>query len=112
MPVASVTTESTAGIAAQSATQEMSAEGYREQSSQRWALRELCDFLFTYPNMEMSADECEALAVAAISGHAQAEFMVGSVFDAAGETDRAMDWYWRSAGRDYLPAMLQIVAVR
>jgi hypothetical protein len=76
------------------------------------ALRELCNFLFTFPNMEMSEDDCAALAAAALSGHAEAEFMVGSVFDAAGETARAMDWYWRSASRDYLPAMLQLFAIR
>jgi hypothetical protein len=82
------------------------------QRSMSAALRELCHFLFNFPNIQMSRDECEALAVAAISGHAAAEFMVGSVFDAAGETSRAMDWYHRSASREYLPAMLQIVAVR
>jgi hypothetical protein len=75
-------------------------------------LRELCRFLTSFPNIQMTEAECEALAVAAISGHAEAEFMVGSVFDAAQETDRAMEWYHRSASRDYLPAMLQLVAVR
>jgi len=76
------------------------------------ALRELCGFLFHFPNMEMSEDECAALAAAALSGEAEAEFMVGTVFDAAGETAQAMDWFWRSANRDYLPAMLQLIAVR
>jgi hypothetical protein len=75
-------------------------------------LRELCHFLSTFPNIQMSTDECEALAVAAISGHAEAEFMIGSVFDAANEPARAMEWYFRSASRDYLPAMLQLFAVR
>ena len=75
-------------------------------------LRELCRFLSSFPNIQMSEPECAALAVAAISGHAEAEFMVGSVFDAAGETPRAMEWYHRSASRDYLPAMLQLVALR
>jgi hypothetical protein len=38
--------------------------------------------------------------------------MVGSVYDAADEPGRAMEWYSRAAGRDYLPAMLQLFAVR
>jgi hypothetical protein len=75
-------------------------------------LRELCRFLSSFPNIQMSEEECEALAVAAVSGHAEAEFMVGSVFDAADEPARAMEWYFRSASRDYLPAMLQLFAVR
>jgi hypothetical protein len=82
------------------------------QRSMSAALRELCHFLVTFPNIQMSHAECEALAVAAISGHAEAEFMIGSVFDAAGEDERARDWYWRAASRDYRPAMLQLVAVR
>jgi hypothetical protein len=76
------------------------------------ALRELCRFLCSFPNIQMSEEECEALAVAAISGHAEAEFMIGSVFDAADRPQQAMEWYWRSASRDYLPAMLQLFAVR
>jgi hypothetical protein len=75
-------------------------------------LRELCRFLSTLPNIQMSEEECEALAVAAISGHAEAEFMIGSVFDAADEPARAMEWYFRAASRDYMPAMLQLLAVR
>jgi hypothetical protein len=75
-------------------------------------LRELCRFLSSFPNIQMSEEECEALAVAAISGHAEAEFMIGSVFDAADEPARAMEWYFRSANREYLPAMLQLFAVR
>ncbi len=76
------------------------------------SLRELCHFLTGFPDIQMSEEECEALAVAAISGHAEAEFMIGSVFDAAGESARAMEWYSRSANRDYLPAMLQLFALR
>jgi hypothetical protein len=86
-----------------------------EANSQRslsTTLRELCRFLTSFPNIQMSEDECEALAVAAISGHAEAEFMIGSVFDAADEPARAMEWYFRSASREYLPAMLQLFAVR
>jgi hypothetical protein len=76
------------------------------------SLRELCSFLSGFPNIQMSEEECKALAVAAINGHAEAEFMIGSVFDAAEEPARAMEWYFRSASRDYLPAMLQLCAVR
>jgi hypothetical protein len=54
----------------------------------------------------------EALAVAAVSGHAEAEFMVGSVFDAAGEIPCAMEWYRRAALRNYIPAVLQMYAIR
>jgi hypothetical protein len=75
-------------------------------------LRELCQFLTGFPNIQMSEDECEALAVAAISGHAEAEFMIGSVYDAADEPVHAMEWYHRAASRDYLPAMLQLFAIR
>ena len=75
-------------------------------------LRELCHFLTTFPHIQMNEDECEALAVAAVSGHAEAEFMVASVYDAAGENERAIEWYSRSAERKYLPAMLQLMAVR
>lgn len=75
-------------------------------------LRELCHFLTSFPHIQMTADDCEALAVAAVSGQAEAEFMVGSVYDAADEPGRAMEWYSRAAGRDYLPAMLQLFAVR
>lgn len=75
-------------------------------------LRELYRLLSSFPNLQMSEQECAALAIAAISGHAEAEFMVASVFDAAGETARATEWYLRSASRDYLPAMLQLYALR
>ncbi len=75
-------------------------------------LRELCRFLCAFPNIQMNEEDCQALAVAAVSGHAEAEFMVASVFDAAGESARAMEWYYRSASRDYLPAMLQLFALR
>ncbi len=87
----------------------------KEETSQRTlsaTLRELCRFLTSFPKIQMSEQDCEALAVAAISGHAEAEFMIGSVFDAADEPARAMEWYSRSASREYLPAMLQLFAVR
>ena len=75
-------------------------------------LGELCRFLCAFPNIQMTEEDCQALAVAAVSGHAEAEFMVASVYDAAGENERAIEWYSRSAERKYLPAMLQLMAVR
>ncbi len=81
----------------------------RDLSAKLW---ELCRFLSAFPNIQMSQQECEALAIAAISGHPEAEFMIGSLFDAADEPARANEWYFRAATRDYLPAMLQLFAVR
>jgi hypothetical protein len=74
-------------------------------------LDELCGFLASFP-IQMSSRECEALVAAAIGGHPEAEFMVGCVFDAADDPARAREWYFRSASHDYLPAMLQLFAVR
>jgi hypothetical protein len=76
------------------------------------ALDELCGLLSSFPTIQMSPQQCEALADAAISGQAEAEFLVGCVFDAADESSRALEWYFRSASRDYLPAMLQLLAAR
>ena len=90
-------------------TPEMDANSHKCLSA---TLRELCHFLTNFPGIQMSEDECEALAVAAVSGHAEAEFMIGSVFDAAEEPAQATMWYARAAARDYLPAMLQLLAVR
>jgi hypothetical protein len=87
----------------------------RESSSHKAlsaTLRELCRFLSSFCNIQLSEPECSALAIAAVSGHPEAEFMVGSVFDAAGDPARAMEWYHRSASRDYQPAMLQLFALR
>jgi hypothetical protein len=80
-------------------------------------LHELCRYLAaspTVPSSEvpLSEEECAALAAAALGGHPEAEFLVGSLFDAANAPARAMEWYRRSASRDYLPAMLQLFAVR
>jgi hypothetical protein len=75
------------------------------------SLDELCGLLSSFP-IQMSPKEREAVAVAAISGHAEAEFMVGCVFDAADQPARAMEWYFRSASHDYVPAMLQLIALR
>lgn len=60
----------------------------------------------------MSEAECEALAAAALGGDPKAEFTIGTVFDAAYDDGRAREWYFRAAARDYLPAMLQLCAVR
>jgi len=75
-------------------------------------LDELCGLFSSFPSIQMSPQEREALAVAAVGGHAEAEFMVGCIFDAADEPGRAMEWYFRAANRNYLPAMLQLVAMR
>ncbi len=75
------------------------------------SLDELCGLLSSFP-IQMSPKEREAVAVAAINGHAEAEFMVGCVFDAADQPIRAMEWYFRSASHDYVPAMLQLIALR
>jgi TPR repeat protein len=75
-------------------------------------LRELCRYLAASPKIELSEQECAALAVAALGGHPEAEFMVGSLFDAANDPARALEWYRRSAGRDYPPALLQLFALR
>ncbi len=75
-------------------------------------LGELCRVLSVFPDIQISPQQCEALAAAAAIGHAEAEFMIGSVFDAADESARAMEWYDRAASRDYLPAMLQLCALR
>lgn len=75
-------------------------------------LRQLRSFLTRFDNIQMTEDECDSLAVAAVSGHAEAEFMVGTVYDAAGESVHAMEWYRRAAQRDYLPALLQMFAIR
>jgi len=88
------------------------AVGNAPQMSLSATLRELCQFLTSFPNIQMSDEDCKALAVAAVSGHAEAEFMIGSVYDAAEEHALAMEWYSRAANRDYLPAMLQLFAVR
>lgn len=80
-------------------------------------LHELCRHLAASPmvqanQVQLSEDECAALAFAAQGGHPGAEFLVGSIFDAAGNPDRAMEWYRRSASGNYLPAVLQLVVLR
>jgi hypothetical protein len=74
-------------------------------------LPELCRFLASFPTLRMSKEECGALALSAVSGDPEAEFTLACVYDAAGESARARQWYFRSAARDYLPAMLQLCTV-
>jgi len=80
-------------------------------------LHELCRYLAASPmvqanQVQLSEEECAALAFAAQGGHAEAEFLVGSIFDAAGNPARAMEWYSRSASGNYLPAVLQLFVLR
>lgn len=80
-------------------------------------LHELCRYLAASPTVPsnevpLSTEECSALAVVALGGHPEAEFLVGSLFDAAGDPARAMEWYRRSASRHYPPAMLQLLVVQ
>ena len=75
-------------------------------------LRELCDALLAFPSIHLTEADCEALVAAAIAGDSEAEFMIGSLFDAVDEPARAIEWYSRAASRHYLPAMLQLCAVR
>jgi TPR repeat protein len=75
------------------------------------ALRELCRLLSSLSPLRISEDECAELALAALDGEPEAEFTVGSVFDAAGLAEGAAEWYHRAADRGYLPAMLQLVAM-
>lgn len=84
----------------------------RPQKPLSVALRELCRILSSFSNLPMSEQDCANLASAALEGQAEAEFTVASVFDAAGESERAVEWYRRAASRDYLPAMLQLCALR
>ena len=75
-------------------------------------LRDLCDSLLAFPGIHLAEADCEALVAAAIAGDSEAEFMIGSFFDAVEEPARAMEWYSRAASRHYLPAMLQLCALR
>ena len=75
-------------------------------------LPDLFRSLCSSPSIQISEGECESLAAAAVGGHPEAEFMVGSIFDATGESTRAVEWYSRAADRGYLPAMLQLCAAR
>jgi hypothetical protein len=78
-------------------------------------LHELCRYLAASSADQSKADplseeECAALAATALGGHAEAEFLVGSIFDAADDPARAMEWYRRSGRGGYARAKLQLLA--
>ncbi len=72
--------------------------------------RDLCKFLvnFAQKHGAMSYDDCVALAVGAFGGHAHAEFLVATAYDAAEERMHAKRWYERSARHGFVPAMVQL----
>jgi TPR repeat protein len=72
------------------------------------AFNHLVTFLTGFYRLNLPEDECMALAVAALSGHARAEFLVASAYDAADDAMEARLWYERAARRGHLPAMLQL----
>jgi TPR repeat protein len=72
------------------------------------AFNHLVGFLTGFYRLNLPEDECMALAVAALSGHPRAEFLVASAYDAADDALEARIWYERAARRGHLPAMLQL----
>ena len=72
--------------------------------------RDLCKFLVTFAQKHgaMSQDDCVALALGAFGGHAHAEFLVATAYDAAEERMHAKRWYERSARHGFVPAMVQL----
>lgn len=72
------------------------------------ALQRLLNFLTGFYRVDLPEEECMALAVAALSGHPRAEFLVASAYDAADDAVEARLWYERSARRGFVPAMLQL----
>ncbi len=72
--------------------------------------RELCKFLlgFAQKHGVMSYDDCVALAAGAFGGHAHAEFLVATAYDAAEERMHAKRWYERAARHGFVPAMVQL----
>ncbi|HUO61555.1 MAG TPA: hypothetical protein VMU24_12865 [Candidatus Acidoferrales bacterium] len=72
------------------------------------AFNHLLAFLTGFYRLNLPEDECMALAVAALSGHPRAEFLVASAYDAADDAVEARLWYERAARRGHLPAMLQL----
>lgn len=71
------------------------------------SLDELTTFLLMYDNNGMSDEDCVSLAFAAICGHAAAEFLVATVYDAAEDMVNATLWYQRAADKGFVPAQLQ-----
>ncbi len=72
--------------------------------------RDLCRFLVSFAQQHgaMSYDDCVALALGAFGGHAHAEFLVATAYDAAEERMHAKRWYERSARHGFVPAMVQL----
>ncbi len=72
--------------------------------------RDLCKFLVSFAQRHgaMSYDDCVALALGAFGGHAHAEFLVATAYDAAEECMHAKRWYERSARHGFVPAMVQL----
>ena len=72
--------------------------------------RDLCKFLvnFAQKHGAMSQDDCVALALGAFGGHAHAEFLVATAYDAAEERMHAKRWYERSARHGFVPAIVQL----
>jgi len=71
---------------------------------------DLCKFLVSFAQKHgaMSYDDCVALALGAFGGHAHAEFLVATAYDAAEECMHAKRWYERSARHGFVPAMVQL----
>ena len=73
-------------------------------------LAELVRFLRSFSKMHgsLNDDDCLSLALGAFWGHAHAEFLVGTAYDAADEPMQAKLWFARAARRGFLPARLRI----
>jgi hypothetical protein len=84
--------------------------GSRVTVSVTQQFRDLCKFLVSFAQKHgaMSNDDCVALALGAFGGHAHAEFLVATAYDAAEECMHAKRWYERSARHGYVPAMVQL----
>ncbi len=72
--------------------------------------RDLCNFLVNFAQKHgvMSYDDCVALALGALGGHAHAEFLVATAYDAAEEKMHAKRWYERAARHGFVPAIVQL----
>ncbi len=96
-------------------TLEMEIAPARQESQRRTVvrgagLRELLHFLVNFSQIHgvLSDDDCLALAVGAYAGHAHAEFLVATAYDAAEEPMQAKRWYARAARHGFLPSMLRL----
>jgi hypothetical protein len=86
----------------------------RSSGSMTQQFRDLCKFLVSFAQKHgaMSYDDCVALALGAFGGHAHAEFLVATAYDAAEECMHAKRWYERSARHGFTPAMVQLQYVK